>query len=92
MCRPKHRLAWEWPNSSFVPWGNVCGGVVQATSPSLVPYTVLGRGDGCTPPCAVCARSAQRVHGCSLDGPHIRQAQERPAMLAHPRRRDPAQI
>ena len=54
--------------------------VVQATDPSPAPHTVLVRGDGRTPPCSVCS---QRTHVGAPGGPHVRQALERPAMLAH---------
>ena len=46
------------------------------------PYGPCG-GDERTPLCAVCARCAQRARVCSLGGLDVRQALERPAMLAH---------
>jgi hypothetical protein len=45
------------------------------------PYSPCGR-DKRTPLCAVCARCAQRARVCSLGGLDVRQALERPAMLA----------
>ena len=43
-------------------------------------------GDRCIPPCAVCA---QRARACSLGGPDVCQALERPTVLSHTRRSRP---
>ena len=79
----ERRTEWRWQNTSFVPGGNVRVVVVQATDPSPAPHTVLVRRDGRTPPCSVCS---QRTHVGAPGGPDVRQALERPVMLAYARR------
>src|SRR5687767_7072838 len=82
----ERRTEWRWQNTSFVPGGNVRVVVVQATDPSPAPHTVLVRRDGRTPPCSVCS---QRTHVGAPGGPDVRQALERPVMLAYARRSRP---